>query len=123
MDGGPGVALGPNFHPAIAERLVSTAKALEIPHQLEPISGSSGTDAWAIQVSRSGVPCGLLSIPVRSMHTTVETVCLRDVERAGRLAAEFVSRLDDAFAASLSTPDAFAEAPGAASPGEAAEGR
>ncbi len=108
MDAGPAVALGPNFHPAVAERLVSTAKALEIPHQLEPISGSSGTDAWAIQVSRSGVPCGLLSIPVRSMHTTVETVCLRDVERTARLLAGFIAGLDAAFAQSLVQQDALA---------------
>ena len=59
---------------------------------MEPIPAESGTDAWHIQVSRAGVPCGLVGIPVRYMHTPVETVCLRDVERAGRLLAEFVCR-------------------------------
>jgi endoglucanase len=115
-DAGPGIALGPNFHPSVVDRLVATARALEIPHQLEAIAGSSGTDAWAIQVSRSGVPCGLLGIPVRSMHTTVETVCLRDVERTGRLLASFICGLDDAFAQSLVQHDALASAPASPAP-------
>ena len=110
MDAGPAIALGPNFHPAICERLVATAKSLELPWQVEAIPGGSGTDAWAIQVSRSGVPCGLVEIPVRSMHTPVETVCLRDVERAAKLLAEFVARLDAPFADSLVTRDALAAA-------------
>jgi endoglucanase len=110
LDGGPGIGLGPNFHAAVVDRLLATARTREIPHQLEAIAGSSGTDAWAIQVSRSGVPCGLVGIPVRSMHTTVETVCLRDVERAARLVAVFASGLDFSFAEVLSKKDALARA-------------
>jgi endoglucanase len=112
MDAGPSIALGPNFHPRIFERLVAAASAVELPYQVEPLPGPSGTDAWAIQVSHSGVPCGLLSIPVRSMHSPVETVCLRDIERTARLLTEFICRLDGEFAESLSTRDALApEAP------------
>ena len=87
MDGGPSIALGPNFHPRLSDRLVEAAKAIELPHQMEPIPAQSGTDAWPIQVSRAGVPCALVGIPVKFMHSPVETVCLRDVERAGRLLA------------------------------------
>jgi putative aminopeptidase FrvX len=115
MDAGPSIALGPNFHPKIFDRLVATAKALELPYQVEAIPGMSGTDAWPIQVSRAGVPCGLLSIPVRSMHTPVETVCLRDVERTARLLAEFISRLEIGFLEMLATRDALA-------PGDSREG-
>jgi endoglucanase len=97
MDGGPSIAIGPNFHPILGERLTAAAAALEIPHQTEVVAGSGGTDAWAIQVSRSGVPCGLLGIPVRSMHTPVETVCLRDIERTAKLLAEFIVRLPLGF--------------------------
>ena len=114
MDGGPAIGMGPNFHPLIHERLVSTAKAMELRFQVEPLPGASGTDAWGIQVSRSGIPCGLLSIPLRSMHTPVETVCLRDVERTGRLLAEFICGLPADFAESLVVRDAFAEKPRAA---------
>jgi len=110
MDGGPSIAIGPNFHPVLIERLIAAAAALEIPHQTEVMAGASGTDAWAIQVSRGGVPCGLLGIPVRSMHTPVETVCLRDIERTAKLLAEFVARLMPGFEDGLSSRDALAGA-------------
>jgi putative aminopeptidase FrvX len=113
MDGGPSIAMGPNFHPVLRERLTAAAAALEIPHQTEVMAGASGTDAWAIQVSRAGVPCGLLGIPVRSMHTPVETVCLRDIERTAKLLAEFVARLMPGFEDSLASPDALAPRKGA----------
>jgi tetrahedral aminopeptidase len=113
MDAGPSIGFGPNFHPRIFERLVSAAKAAEIPYQVEPIPGASGTDAWGIQVSRAGVPCGLLCIPVRSMHTPVETVCLRDIERSAMLLAGFISRLEPALAETLGVRDALAAVPAA----------
>jgi len=97
MDKGPSITLGPNIHPKVFDGLVAAAKAMELPHQIEPIPGHSGTDAWAIQVSRAGVPTGLLGIPLRYMHTSVETVVLKDVERTGRLLAAFIARLDDEF--------------------------
>lgn len=94
---GPAIAFGPNVHPAIFERLKSTAQAHEIPYQVEPIPAETGTDAWAMQVTQAGIPTGLVSIPLRSMHTSVETVSVKDVERAGRLLAHFIAGLDDAF--------------------------
>jgi endoglucanase len=111
MDGGPSIAVGPNIHPLLFDRLVAAAKAVELPYQVEPTPGNSGTDAWTIQVTRSGIPTGLLGIPVRSMHSPVETVSLRDIERTGRLLAEFIVRLDGAFAGTLVTADAFAAPP------------
>lgn len=102
MGGGPPIGLGANFHPRVHERLVETAKACEIPCQIDPIPGRSGTDAWAIQVTREGIPTALLSIPLRYMHTPVETVVTQDIERTGRLMAEFISGLDEAFAKELS---------------------
>ncbi|MCS7286351.1 MAG: M42 family metallopeptidase [Anaerolineae bacterium] len=91
---GPAIAIGPNFHPLLREALIKTAKELEIPYQIEAIPGPSGTDAWAIQVSREGVPTALLSIPLRYMHTPVETLSLKDIERTGLLLANFISRLE-----------------------------
>lgn len=98
MDAGPAIARGPNIHPLMYEKLVATAKEHEVPHQTEIIAGRSGTDAWAIQVTREGVPCGLLSIPLRYMHTSVETVCIKDINRTGRLMALFIAGLDEDFA-------------------------
>lgn len=98
MDAGPAIARGPNIHPLMYEKLVATAKEHEVPHQTEIIAGRSGTDAWAIQVTREGIPCGLLSIPLRYMHTSVETVCIKDIDRTARLMALFIAGLDEHFA-------------------------
>ncbi|MFN2110884.1 MAG: M42 family metallopeptidase [Anaerolineae bacterium] len=91
---GPTIASGPNFHPQVVERLKAAAKAEEIPYQHEPVPGGSGTDAWGIQVAREGIPTGLVEIPLRYMHQPVETAALQDIERAGRLIASFVARLE-----------------------------
>ncbi len=95
-DKGPAICRGPNLHPVMYDRLVETAKKHEMPYQTEPVPGASGTDAWAIQVSRQGVPTALLGLPLKYMHTPVETLALRDVERCGRLMAYFIAELDDA---------------------------
>jgi len=91
LGAGPSIALGPNFHPGLVEHLKEVADSQEIPYQIDPIPGRSGTDAWAIQVTREGVPTALLSIPLRYMHQPIETLASEDVERAGRLLAAFVA--------------------------------
>ncbi len=93
-DKGAAIGLGPNIHPKLHEMLVETAKSQEIPYVVEVLPGSSGTDAWAMQVTQAGIPTGLLSIPIRSMHTPGETIVLRDIERTARLLAAFAARLD-----------------------------
>ncbi len=97
MGKGPAIGIGPNFHPRLVQSLVDTAGKLEMPYQMEPTPGHSGTDAWPIQVAREGIPTALLGIPLRYMHTPVETVSLKDVERTGRLMAGFIAGLDDEF--------------------------
>jgi endoglucanase len=94
---GPVVLLGPNFHPGVVARLKEVAEANEIPYQLEPAPGRLGTDAWAIQVTREGVPTGLICLPLRYMHQPVETLDVRDVERAARLLAIFMAGLEVDF--------------------------
>ena len=101
LNKGPGIGIGPNIHPLMQRRLIETAKENEIPFQTEAIPGRSGTDAWAIQVAREGIPTALLSIPLRYMHTPVETAHTKDVERTGRLMALFASSLNEQFAADL----------------------
>jgi putative aminopeptidase FrvX len=94
---GPTIGVGPNFHPGLVARLKEVAEAHEIPYQVEPIPGSSGTDAWAIQVTREGVPTALVCIPLRYMHQPVETLDVQDIERVGRLLAAFTAGLDTGF--------------------------
>ena len=98
---GPAIGIGPNFHPGLVTRLKEVAEAHEIPYQIDPIPGRSGTDAWAIQVTREGVPTALVSVPIRYMHQPVETLAAQDVERAGRLLAAFVAGLEPDFVEKL----------------------
>lgn len=106
---GPVIGVGPNFHPKLAARLKEVAEALEIPYQIEPAPSGLGTDAWAIQVSREGVPTGLICVPLRYMHQPVETLDVRDVERAGRLLAAFIAGLEMDFLEKLVRDDVVAK--------------
>lgn len=101
MDKGAAIAWGPNMHPGIVKRLREAGDALEIPYVNEPIPGHSGTDGWAIQVTREGIPTGLVSIPIRYMHSPVEMVALADVDRTARLLATFIRGLDATVLAKL----------------------
>ncbi len=89
LGGGPIICRGPNINPKVFERLVATAKKLKLPYQLEADPRPTGTDARAIQMARGGVACGLVSIPLRYMHTPSELVDLQDVEDCVRLFVGF----------------------------------
>lgn len=101
LGGGPLIGVGPNLHPLIGRRLGELARSAELKHGREPLAGASGTDAWAFQVAAAGLPCGLLSVPIRYMHSPVETVDLADIERAGRLLADFAAAFDAQLVADL----------------------
>jgi len=101
LHSGAAIALGPNIHPAIHDKLTEVASANEIPFKIDVEPGATGTDAWAMQIVREGIPTGLISIPLRYMHTSVETVSLTDLERIARLLALFCSSLDDSFIAKM----------------------
>ena len=103
---GPQLGIGANFHPKMVSRLQAVADYYDIKWQSDIMPARTGTDAWAIQVSRGGVPTALLSIPLRNMHSPVETLDLKDIERCGRLLAHFICELDDDFVDYLSlAPD------------------
>ncbi|NLV91378.1 MAG: M42 family metallopeptidase [Firmicutes bacterium] len=90
---GPGIGYGPHVHPRIFDKLVEIAKEWNIDYSVEVSNRPGGTDAFAIQVSRAGVPTVLLSLPLRYMHTPVETLDWKDVEAGGRLLALFISQI------------------------------
>ena len=94
LSGGPIICRGANINPKIYQRLVAAAKQLKIPYQLEADPRPTGTDARAIQVGRGGVATGLVSIPLRYMHTPSEVVDLEDVERCVKLLVQFAKNLD-----------------------------
>lgn len=100
---GPAIAMGANIHPKVYAGLESAAKELGISIQPEPAPAATGTDAWGIQMSAEGVATGLISIPLRYMHTSVETLSLGDVEKAGKLLARFIAQVDAAFVKELTS--------------------
>jgi tetrahedral aminopeptidase len=105
MGGGPAIGIGPNFHPRLLDKIKETARIHEIKLQDDHIPGASGTDAWAIQVALTGIPSALLGVPLRNMHSPVETCDLRDIERGGRLLAQFIAGLDADFMAAIDWDD------------------
>ncbi len=94
LGGGPILCRGANINPKVFDRLLKAAQKLGIPYQLEADPRPTGTDARAIQVGRAGVATGLVSIPLRYMHTPSEMVDLEDVERCVQLLVEFAASLE-----------------------------
>lgn len=101
LNKGPVISLGPSNHPVIRQRLIEICDHLELKYQSEILPSGAGTDAYAVEISREGVPTILISIPSRYMHSPVEVVHPKDIERAGRLMAEFIAGLDEAFVEDL----------------------
>jgi putative aminopeptidase FrvX len=91
---GLAIGVGPNCTPKLVKLMRRVAAEVGIPYALEVMPGPSGTDAWGMQVVRGGVAAGIISIPLRYMHTPVETVDLADIRAAGRLLAHVVARVD-----------------------------
>lgn len=101
LDGGPTLTIGPSNHPVLYEQLVKLCGNLEIKYQTEALSTGVGTDAFGVEVSRSGVPTMLISVPSRNMHSPVEIVHPKDIERISRLMAHFIAQLDENFTQTL----------------------
>jgi putative aminopeptidase FrvX len=78
-------------HPGVKNLLVETAQQAKIPHQLEVLVGGT-TDAMAMQVTREGVPAGVISIPSRYIHTPSEMVDFNDVQNAVKLLVNLLSK-------------------------------
>jgi putative aminopeptidase FrvX len=94
LGSGPVIGRGSTLSPKVFELLVATAEAEGIEHSIAASGRGTSTDADVLQISRAGIPTGLVSIPLRYMHSPVEMVDLRDVEATVELLAAFVARLD-----------------------------
>lgn len=101
LGGGPAIGLGPNIHPALHRALMQAADKAGIPHSVEVLAQSSGTEAHAMQTVAAGIPTAVVSFPLRYMHTSVETVALEDIRSTGKLLAEMIASLDDEFLSNL----------------------
>jgi putative aminopeptidase FrvX len=94
LGGGPAIGRGSSLHPKVFELLYETAEQEGIACTVEISRGTTYTDADAMYLSRAGVATGLVSIPLRYMHTPVEVVDLADVENVIRLLVAFARRLE-----------------------------
>ena len=90
MGSGAIICRGPNFHYGLTNKLIETAQRKSIPYSIEVAQGNSGTNAWAIQTAGDGVRTMLVSIPLKYMHTTVETLSVSDVDAVASLIFEFL---------------------------------
>jgi endoglucanase len=90
---GPVITRGATLDPQVYELLHETAEAQGIPFTVSASARSTGTDADAFHIARGGIPCGLVSVPLRYMHSPVETVQLDDIANAAKLIAAFAKRL------------------------------
>jgi endoglucanase len=91
------LGIGPSMHPFLHKRFKEVAERVEIPVKDETMPQYSSTDADAMQLTAEGIPTMVVSIPERYMHTPVELVAVKDIQRAGRLLAEFIASLEADF--------------------------
>lgn len=90
LDKGPMIGFSPVISYDISRKLESVAKANDIPYQPELMSDATGTNADHIALSRGGIKTGLVSIPLRNMHTAVEVISVADVENCAQLIAKYI---------------------------------
>jgi endoglucanase len=94
LDSGPVIARGTTLHPLISDLLYDVAQEHGFPFTAESLGRATGTDADAVHATRTGVPSGLVSVPVRYMHSPVELASLADIQVAAELIAAFARRLE-----------------------------
>ena len=93
IGGGPALTHGGCNHPEVVKRLEEVAAKKKIPLQHEAMSATSGTDTDVIFWTRGGIPSALISLPNRYMHSPVELVSLKDLEKIPELMTAFALSL------------------------------
>ena len=85
---GPALCYGPAVHHQLLDLIIAEAEKNQIPFQRRAVSSSTGTDTDSFAYSSTGVASALISLPLKYMHTTVETVHQQDMENVIRLIYE-----------------------------------
>ena len=93
LGGGPTIGRGASLSTMVSDQLIEAAEAEKIPYTIEAASRDTHTDAEAIFNSHRGVATGLVSVPLRYMHSPNEMVLIEDVENTARLLAAFCRRV------------------------------
>ncbi len=87
---GPMLGISPILSKNISENIKDAAAKSDSKIQFEIMGGKTSTNADVISISRSGIETGLISIPIRNMHTPTEVVCLSDIDSVANILAEYV---------------------------------
>jgi len=91
---GPVLTYAPAVHNKLLDIIIKCAEENKIPFQREAASRSTGTDTDAFAYSNHGVPSALISLPLRYMHTTVESVDKKDIENVVKLIAKSLQKIE-----------------------------
>ncbi|MCH5197795.1 MAG: M20/M25/M40 family metallo-hydrolase [Oscillospiraceae bacterium] len=94
LGSGAMIGVSPVLQRKVSDMLKKAAEENGIPHTIEVLGRSTGTDADDIVISKSGILTGLVSVPIRNMHTPVEIADVTDIESAAKLLAEFTAKID-----------------------------
>lgn len=92
LGSGAMIGISPVLDKNIYKKLEQTAKEMGIPYTLEVMGGTTSTDADVISLTRSGIPTGLISIPLRNMHTPCEVADINDINAVANLIAAYTER-------------------------------
>ncbi len=90
---GPVLTYGPAVQNNLLNLIINVAKKNNIPFQRAAASRVTGTDTDAFAYATGGVASSLISLPLRYMHTTVESVAKKDVENVIRLIYESLQKI------------------------------
>lgn len=81
------VTCGANIHPGMFKLITEAADAQNIAWDTDVAVAATGTDAWGLQIQVGGIPCGLISLPLRYMHTCVEEISLNTLKNCAKVIA------------------------------------
>ncbi len=95
IGGGPAIGIGPNMTRWMTRRMFEKAEAAGIAVQKEVMGGNTGTNVWSMQICNEGIATSVVSLPLKYMHTPVETVDINDMEQLAQLLAAFTVDLGE----------------------------
>ena len=90
MGKGAMIGISPTLDKALTNKLFKIAKENNIPYQTEVMSSATGTNADVISLTKSGIRTGLVSIPIRNMHTPSEVVSLDDIKNTSEILEKYI---------------------------------
>jgi putative aminopeptidase FrvX len=93
----PAATYGPYIQHKLLDRLTDCAKRNGVKLNTESAARWTGTDTDEVQIARAGIPCVLIDLPLKYMHTTVELLDMNAIRECGRLAALFAAEIDEGW--------------------------